>query len=80
MIDLGIARFAMQSIISLTIAGFCIGMLARGDETQIYLPVLTGIAGYWLPQPSMKRSSPSAPSQNDIMKIASDIEQRSNVV
>lgn len=44
----------MQAVLSIGLAGFCIGMLATTDRTDVYLPVLTGIAGYWLPQPSLK--------------------------
>lgn len=44
-------RFAVQVGISGTITAFTIAMLAIGKPEGVYLPVLTGILGYWLPAP-----------------------------
>jgi hypothetical protein len=52
--DMKKIRFFTQTGISVTVLGFCMGMLISGEKTEIYLPVLTGIVGYWLPQPSAK--------------------------
>lgn len=43
--------FAVQSFVTTIVIIFCIGMLARGADPGVYLPVLTGIAGFWFPSP-----------------------------
>jgi hypothetical protein len=55
--DMKKIRFLTQTGFSLTVMGFCMGMLINGENTEIYLPVITGILGYWLPQPSAKSST-----------------------
>ena len=44
-------RFVVQVAITGTITAFTISMLAIGKPEGVYLPVLTGILGYWLPAP-----------------------------
>ena len=56
MVDMKKVRFFTQTSVSIAVMGFCMGLLIRGEKTEIYLPVLTGIVGYWLPQPSAKNS------------------------
>lgn len=48
--------FYVQTGISLTVITFCIAMLAAGYDTGTYLPVLSGIVGYWLPSPNKDKS------------------------
>ena len=62
--DMKRVRFFTQTGISLSVMGFCMAMLATGEKTEIYLPVLTGIVGYWLPQPSAKRYGSENKSNN----------------
>jgi len=53
-----IAKFALQALVSLSVLGFCMYMLVSGDgTTEVYLPLVSGIVGYWLPQPSLKRKA-----------------------
>lgn len=59
--------FWVQTGISVSVIGFCIGMLASGQDTGTYLPVLTGIVGYWLPAPTRPIADPAVlpePSAN----------------
>jgi hypothetical protein len=49
-----LVKFIVQVIISFTVLIFSIFMLIKFKQTEVYLPVLTGIVGYWLPQPSLK--------------------------
>lgn len=50
-----VLKFALQAVFSFVVAIFVMVMLARGAEVGVYLPVLTGIVGYWLPNPSLHR-------------------------
>jgi hypothetical protein len=43
--------FAFQVVLSLVTTAFCIGMIATKGQEGIYLPVMTGILGVWLPAP-----------------------------
>ena len=47
--------FAMQIVMSLSVGVFCMVEAANGKKTEIFLPVLTGILGYWLPAPNSNR-------------------------
>jgi hypothetical protein len=52
-------RFWVQVGVTSAVSAFCITMMAtNSDKEGIYLPVLTGIMGYWLPAPdsSVKRT------------------------
>lgn len=49
-----VIKFVIQALFSFSVAGFAMGMLITEQPVEIYLPVLTGILGYWLPQPSLK--------------------------
>lgn len=56
-------RFAVQVGLSGTVTAFTIAMLAIGKPEGVYLPVLTGILGYWLPAPEYsKLRTPKTPS------------------
>ena len=54
-------RFAVQVGISGTVTAFTIAMLAMGKPEGVYLPVLTGILGYWLPAPEYSKSRTAKP-------------------
>lgn len=44
--------FIIQSIISLSSVGVISYLLIDGRQPSVFLPVLTGIIGYWLPSPT----------------------------
>jgi hypothetical protein len=70
-------RFAVQVGISGTVLAFTITMLALGKPEGVYLPVLTGILGYWLPAPDsskLRSPKPSAPKPTS-SKTSSQISQ-----
>jgi len=41
--------------ISITILFFSMFMIINGKDERSYLPIITGLIGTWLPQPSQKR-------------------------
>ncbi|AGE55568.1 hypothetical protein ATCVMN08101_205L [Acanthocystis turfacea Chlorella virus MN0810.1] len=47
-------RFFVQVGMTATVSSFCITMMAVNGKEGIYLPVLTGILGYWLPSPDFR--------------------------
>lgn len=49
-----VIKFIVQVCFSASVLAFTMVMLATGETVEIYLPVLTGLVGYWLPQPSLK--------------------------
>ena len=52
-------RFWVQVGITSAVSVFCITMMAtNSDKEGIYLPVLTGIMGYWLPSPDSRVKRP----------------------
>jgi hypothetical protein len=67
-----VGRFAVQIAISGSITAFSMGMLIRGGDPGVYLPVLTGILGYWLPSPDSskqtagKKHTYSKPTRNPV--------------
>ena len=44
-------RFDMREVLSLLVVGLCATMLAVGRAEGVYLPVLAGVVGYWMPCP-----------------------------
>lgn len=52
-------RFWVQVGITSAVSAFCITMMAtNNDKEGVYLPVLTGIMGYWLPAPDSRVKRP----------------------
>lgn len=45
------SKFIVQVALTMSITAFTITMLALGKPEGVYLPVLTGLIGYWLPSP-----------------------------
>jgi hypothetical protein len=43
--------YIAQAGISFSVILFCMIQLGRGQPSDVYLPVLTGTAAYWLPSP-----------------------------
>jgi hypothetical protein len=76
------AVFAAQVVLSLATAAVAAGMLAAGRDPAVFLPVLTGVAAYWLPPPtppppaaaawSSDESVTSPASPGDAKKNSSD--------
>lgn len=36
---------------------FCMTMMINGKDTTVYLPIMTGLLSYWLPNPKLNPSS-----------------------
>jgi hypothetical protein len=52
-------RFWVQVGITASVGAFCITMMAANSNMEgVYLPVLTGIMGYWLPAPDSRVKRP----------------------
>lgn len=47
--------FLAQIVLSGLISTFSMGMLLSGGDAGVYLPILTGILGYWLPSPNFAK-------------------------
>ena len=47
--------FAMQIALSLSVSIYCMVEAASGKKTEIFLPILTGIMGFWLPSPNSNK-------------------------
>lgn len=43
--------FAVQIALSIGVSVFCMIEASKDDNSKVYVPVLTGIVGYWLPAP-----------------------------
>jgi len=52
-----VCRFGFQAIISGSVSAFAMGMLISGHDAGVYLPILTGIIGYWLPSPDFSKQN-----------------------
>ena len=56
-IQLYICRFFLEAFFSMVVMGFSMFMIVfRDDMTNIFLPIITGILGYWLPSPKLGAS------------------------
>ena len=60
--------FLSQVFFSLVGVGFSIGMLVKGEDASIYLPILTTIIGVWTPNPLSMRQ----PNTQEIVTAAAD--------
>ncbi len=72
-----VIKFVIQALFSFSVAGFAMGMLITGQPVEIYLPVLTGVLGYWLPQPSLKdkRRQENSTQQQVLIKVELEFHQ-----
>jgi hypothetical protein len=50
-----IDSYYVGMFISITILFFSMFMIINGKDERSYLPIITGLIGTWLPQPSQKR-------------------------
>lgn len=57
--------FVIQSLVTAVVLTFCIGMLARGADPGVYLPVLTGITGFWFPSPLQHHQLPQQQQEQE---------------
>ena len=64
--------FAAQVSISSTTLLFSMFMLHKGKDAGVYLPMISGIVGYWLPSPHQNKntSTASITSSSDTSSIA----------
>lgn len=46
-----VSVFMVQASVTVLMLSFCMAMLARGADAGVYLPVMTGITGFWFPSP-----------------------------
>jgi len=51
-------NFAAQALLSAGVTIFCMTMIGLEGKEGIYFPVVTGILGYWLPNPSFSKMTP----------------------
>lgn len=56
-------KFAVQVALTTAISAFTMTMLALGKPEGVYLPVLTGLVGYWLPAPDTSHLRVSSSSK-----------------
>lgn len=65
--------FFTQVGVTASIITFCIAMLVKGESASIYLPVLTGISGWWLPSPKHPKeaSAVASPKEPDLTEVVS---------
>jgi hypothetical protein len=47
-------RFWVQVAMTATVTTFCITMIATEGHEGVYLPILTGLMGFWLPAPDSR--------------------------
>lgn len=61
--------FIAQTAFSAIGVLFSISMLATGNDASIYLPILTGIIGYWVPSPgSTFQKKVTVPNVGDVQQ------------
>jgi len=63
--DKGFVSFLVQVSLAFTVMALCVAKLAIGvsaDERTIYISLISGILGYFLPNPKIKSSPPTGTS------------------
>lgn len=58
--------FCTQVAISSSTLMFCMNMLHRGRNPGMYLPMVSGIVGYWLPSPHQGAPKPAPPVETPL--------------
>jgi hypothetical protein len=80
------ATYLMQAGMSFAVILFCMIQLGRGEESNAYLPVITGTAAYWLPNPKtadatkVKERAENTVKTNEIHARLGAIERAANNV
>lgn len=71
--------FFTQSFIAFLTLGFSMYMIYIGKDPGIYLPIITGIIGYFMPQPNINKVTTSIQKPPELLRynrpIENDIEQ-----
>lgn len=62
-----VSVFAVQASVTAVMLAFCVTMLVKGSDPGIYLPVMTGITGFWFPSP-LQANNPSSKASVDVIK------------
>lgn len=72
--------FFTQSFIAFLTLGFSMYMIYIGKDPGIYLPIITGIIGYFMPQPNINNIPASIQKPTELLRynrpIENDIEQQ----
>ncbi len=57
-------QFFAQLMFSLFLMAFAVGMVVKSpnDKLEIYLPIITGVAATWAPNPQMPKVKPKVAS------------------
>lgn len=70
----GYMKFAMQAGISVAGIAFSAAMITTRGQEGVYLPLISGIIGFWLPSPAFPVShTPSAPPRTRVPAIANAV-------
>ena len=68
--------FLVQIVLSFGVGAFCMVEAASGgDNEKVYIPVLTGIIGYWLPAPRPSNLS-LIDTEDYYGKVAKEFDQK----
>ena len=68
--------YYLQGAISFSVMVFCMVQLGRGQPSDVYLPVLTGTLGYWLPNPKSADTLKAESALEAITGAAANIKAR----
>lgn len=50
-----IIKYTVQVVFAFGVTAFAMTMIGLGGPLEVYLPIVTGIIGYMLPNPSLKK-------------------------
>lgn len=67
------ASYFVQAGISFSVILFSMIQLTRGEESKVYLPVITGTAAYWLPNPKTDATLKSESALETLTGVAATI-------
>lgn len=76
MVDFTLSTYYLQGAISFSVMLFCMVQLGRGQPSDVYLPVLTGTLGYWLPNPKSADTLKAESALEAITGAAASIKAR----
>lgn len=77
--------FAMQIVMSLSVSIYCMVEAANGEKTEVFLPILAGVLGYWLPSPNSNRDlranvEATRSKMDEFFKVRADDRQKRKVL
>lgn len=78
---LEIRRFDAQVRFTFLVLVFCMFMLAvhpgqKKANEALYVSIITGLVGYWLPSPGVKKESQVNIDSNETNVLAQDVNQK----